>query len=87
MTKIYQKRRQRIGGIMLLFNILFFAVYRRYERLLPESPLKIYFPVLIALLVGTTGFYFIYRISSKDQKFGIVILPITLLILFLFSLL
>jgi type III secretory pathway component EscT len=87
MTANYQKKRQRIGGVMLFLNFAAVTIYRRYEHLIPDGILKTYLPVILIMLIGAMGFYFIYRISSKDQRLAIIVLPLTLLILFLFSLL
>jgi hypothetical protein len=87
MTANYQKKRRQIAGIVVLFNVVFLGIYSRYENQVPDGILKTYLPVILIMLIGAIGFYFIYRISSKDQRLAIIVLPLTLLILFLFSLL
>jgi len=78
MTREQQKRQYIVAGILVL-NTISILLFRKYNHLLPES--LSYLPLLVTLLICTTGFYLTYLVSSRDKKFALLFVPATVLLL------
>ncbi len=82
----YKKKRQLIAAAMMFCNVIVFFLWQRYKIVHPGNGFP-YVPLLLYAVISVVSFYFIYKISNKDQRFAILVLPFTLAVLFIFQLL
>ncbi len=85
MTAINKKKQLRIGVGIGIINLLFIMISSILNHLFRDSEWVNYNLIGFMMLIFIVGFYLIYKFLPSDKRFALLIIPITLLILALFT--
>lgn len=78
-----QRKRQYIIAGTVLLNLLSSLLFGKYKQQLPQSLKDV--PFILAILIPVIGFTLVYIVSYKDKKFALLMIPLTVIVLAIFT--
>lgn len=76
----YKKQRGIISACFMVSMMAFYYLFKTYNYLLPKSVHTIVLITFLFLAIFIFT-YFIYKVSPKEKRFAVLVMPITLIIL------
>ncbi len=79
MTVASHKKHQRIASLISASSIIFILLFYFFSS--PSNGRSLILPVIAYAILSVAGYVYLYIHSDKDKRFGLLMLPVTLMII------
>ncbi|HEY0058088.1 MAG TPA: hypothetical protein VGB56_03075 [Flavisolibacter sp.] len=83
MTEASSKKHRQIAGLISGSNVVFIMIFQPFNGLASGNTFVL--PFISYFFLTLVGYVYLYIHSDKDKRFGLLMLPITLMIIAIFS--
>ena len=83
MTDAHYKKHRQIASLITASNVIFILIFQPFNGLASGNTFVL--PFICYFFLTLIGYVYLYINSDKDKRFGLLMLPITLIIIALFS--